>query len=305
MGSARPARARGLRRGAARSLRAAADTATWRLPMRRCPSGCGQSMLAPKIQGRILAGAGRARRRQRRSRSAAATAISRACLSLLGVRDTIDRYSSGTHRRRRKPISARCRARTWNSRRATRSTSRPWASSTSIAVTGSLPRLRCALRALVARSAAVCSPWSGIAPVMDAILVRRVDEAEWIRESLFETVVEPLINAAAAPRFRVLMMPQELTPREFLDRRAAGDGHDAARRTRGLGDAAGAGSPPRRAYSDGTDRRSARRARPQQETVVICRSGGRSPQVAQFSGSARVLRKSLISPAEFWPGPGI
>ena len=41
----------------------------------------------------------------------------------------------------------------------------------------------------------------GEAPVMDAILVRRVDTAEWIRESLFETVIEPLINATAAQRF--------------------------------------------------------------------------------------------------------
>ncbi len=41
----------------------------------------------------------------------------------------------------------------------------------------------------------------GEAPVMDAILVRRVDADEWIRESLFETVVEPLINAATAQKF--------------------------------------------------------------------------------------------------------
>jgi protein-L-isoaspartate(D-aspartate) O-methyltransferase len=36
---------------------------------------------------------------------------------------------------------------------------------------------------------------------MDAILVRRVDGNEWTRESLFETVVDPLINAVAAPKF--------------------------------------------------------------------------------------------------------
>ena len=41
----------------------------------------------------------------------------------------------------------------------------------------------------------------GSAPVMDAILVRRVDSSEWIRESLFETVIDPLINATAAQRF--------------------------------------------------------------------------------------------------------
>ena len=41
----------------------------------------------------------------------------------------------------------------------------------------------------------------GVAPVMDAVLVRRVDRTEWIRESLFETVIGPLLNAAAPPEF--------------------------------------------------------------------------------------------------------
>ena len=41
----------------------------------------------------------------------------------------------------------------------------------------------------------------GAAPVMDAVLVRRVDASEWIRESLFETVIDPLVNATAAPGF--------------------------------------------------------------------------------------------------------
>ncbi len=69
-----------------------------------------------------------------------------------------------------------------------------------IAVTGSLPvydaRFERALR-LGGRLFAVV----GSAPVMDAILVRRVDQTEWIRESLFETVIEPLINATAAQGF--------------------------------------------------------------------------------------------------------
>ena len=42
---------------------------------------------------------------------------------------------------------------------------------------------------------------TGVAPVMDAVLLRRVDESEWIRESLFETVIDPLINAAAPQGF--------------------------------------------------------------------------------------------------------
>ncbi len=41
----------------------------------------------------------------------------------------------------------------------------------------------------------------GDAPVMDAQLVRRVSVDQWVRESLFETVVEPLINAPQPPRF--------------------------------------------------------------------------------------------------------
>ena len=69
-----------------------------------------------------------------------------------------------------------------------------------VAVTGSLPvydtRLERSLR-VGGRMFAIV----GVAPVMDAILVRRVDGNEWIRESLLETVVEPLINATAAPKF--------------------------------------------------------------------------------------------------------
>jgi len=37
--------------------------------------------------------------------------------------------------------------------------------------------------------------------VMDAILVRRVDSNEWIRESLFETVIDPLANATPIQGF--------------------------------------------------------------------------------------------------------
>jgi protein-L-isoaspartate(D-aspartate) O-methyltransferase len=41
----------------------------------------------------------------------------------------------------------------------------------------------------------------GSAPVMDAQLVRRVSADQWVRESLFETVIEPLLNAPEPPRF--------------------------------------------------------------------------------------------------------
>jgi protein-L-isoaspartate(D-aspartate) O-methyltransferase len=69
-----------------------------------------------------------------------------------------------------------------------------------IALTGSLPvydsRFELALK-LGGRLFAVV----GIAPIMEAMLVRRVAAAQWVRNSLFETVVDPLLHAAAAPGF--------------------------------------------------------------------------------------------------------
>ena len=42
----------------------------------------------------------------------------------------------------------------------------------------------------------------GSAPVMEARLVIRTGENSWLTESLFETSIEPLEHATAAPRFR-------------------------------------------------------------------------------------------------------
>ena len=69
-----------------------------------------------------------------------------------------------------------------------------------IAVTGSLPmydeRFQRALQ-VGGRLFVVV----GQAPVMEAWQVTRVGEREWQRESLFETVIDPLINAPQLPRF--------------------------------------------------------------------------------------------------------
>jgi protein-L-isoaspartate(D-aspartate) O-methyltransferase len=69
-----------------------------------------------------------------------------------------------------------------------------------IAVTGSLPlydeRFQRALQ-VGGRLFVVV----GQAPVMEAWQVTRVGEREWQRESLFETGIEPLINAPQPPRF--------------------------------------------------------------------------------------------------------
>jgi len=69
-----------------------------------------------------------------------------------------------------------------------------------IAVTGSLPvydeRFQRALK-LGGRLFVVV----GTAPIMEAWKVTRLGEREWQRESLFETVVEPLVNAARVSQF--------------------------------------------------------------------------------------------------------
>jgi protein-L-isoaspartate(D-aspartate) O-methyltransferase len=69
-----------------------------------------------------------------------------------------------------------------------------------IALTGSLPvydeRFQRALR-IGGRLFVVV----GAAPVMEAWKIARVGEREWVRESLFETVIDPLVNAPRPPSF--------------------------------------------------------------------------------------------------------
>jgi protein-L-isoaspartate(D-aspartate) O-methyltransferase len=69
-----------------------------------------------------------------------------------------------------------------------------------IAVTGSLPvydeRFQRALKP-GGRLFIVVGP----APVMEAWKITRVGEREWLREGLFETVIDPLLNAARPPQY--------------------------------------------------------------------------------------------------------
>jgi protein-L-isoaspartate(D-aspartate) O-methyltransferase len=162
------------------------------------PIGLGQSMLAPKIQGRIL---------QALSVGAADAVLEvgsgngylAACLGLLGSStrsiDIHPQFTASAQANLRAVPLARVEFETRDAFAAA-----PLGEYDAIAVTGSLPvydaRFERSLR-LGGRLFAIV----GEAPVMDAILVRRVDDAEWIRESLFETVVDPLINATAAQRF--------------------------------------------------------------------------------------------------------
>lgn len=162
------------------------------------PIGFGQSMLAPVLQGRILQALGPLAS-DTALEVGTGTGYLTACLGLLvSATQSIDIRAEFT-------AAAAANLRAVPRARATLSTQDAFSGSALgdydvIAVTGSLPvydtRFEKALR-VGGRLFAVV----GVAPVMDAILVRRVDSSEWIRESLFETVIDPLTNATAAKAF--------------------------------------------------------------------------------------------------------
>jgi len=162
------------------------------------PIGLGQSMLAPKIQGRILQALSVAAG-DRVLEVGSGNGYLAACLSLLGSStrsiDIHPQFTAMATANLRAVARASVEFETRDAFAAA-----PLGEYDAIAVTGSLPvydaRFERSLR-VGGRLFAIV----GEAPVMDAILVRRVDTAEWIRESLFETVVEALINATAAQRF--------------------------------------------------------------------------------------------------------
>jgi protein-L-isoaspartate(D-aspartate) O-methyltransferase len=162
------------------------------------PIGFGQSMLAPKIQGRILQALSVAAG-DRVLEVGSGNGYLAACLSLLGSSTrSIDIHPQFTALATANLRAVARASVEFETRDAFASA--PLGEYDAIAVTGSLPvydaRFERSLR-VGGRLFAIV----GEAPVMDAILVRRVDTAEWIRESLFETVVEALINATAAQRF--------------------------------------------------------------------------------------------------------
>ena len=162
------------------------------------PIGFGQSMLAPLLQGRIL---------QSLAVNDADTVLEvgtgtgylTAAFGLLasGIHsiDIQVEFTAAATANLRSVPEARVKLETRDAFSAA-----PLGEYDVIAVTGSLPvydtRIEQALR-VGGRLFAVV----GVAPVMDAILVRRVDRTEWIRESLFETVIDPLLNAVAPQGF--------------------------------------------------------------------------------------------------------
>lgn len=162
------------------------------------PIGFGQSMLSPKLQGRILQALG-VGATDNVLEVGSGTGYLSACLSLLGCATHSIDIHAGLVDLARANLRALPSARVQFEIRDAFGAA-PLGEYDAVAVTGSLPiydpRFEKSLR-VGGRLFAIV----GAAPVMDAILVRRVDSDEWIRESLFETVVAPLINATAAQKF--------------------------------------------------------------------------------------------------------
>jgi protein-L-isoaspartate(D-aspartate) O-methyltransferase len=162
------------------------------------PIGFGQSMLAPKLQGRILQALA-VTAQDSVLEIGSGTGYLSACLALLASSaHSLDIHPELTQIAAANLSTVPAAHVNFETRDAC--SGAPLGEYDVIAVTGSLPiydtRFERALR-IGGRLFAVV----GTAPVMDAILVRRVDAAEWVRESLFETVIDPLVNAQPAPRF--------------------------------------------------------------------------------------------------------
>jgi protein-L-isoaspartate(D-aspartate) O-methyltransferase len=162
------------------------------------PIGCGQSMLPPKVQGRILQALA-VTEKESVLEVGTGSGYLATCLALLSSSTT----SIEIHPELTQAASVNARAvPAANVEFETKDafSAAPLGEYDVIALTGSMPlydsRFEQALR-IGGRLFAVI----GCAPVMDAVLVRRVDVTEWTRESLFETVIDPLINAPAARKF--------------------------------------------------------------------------------------------------------
>ncbi len=162
------------------------------------PIGHGEIMLAPKVHGRILQALS-IEPGDKVLEIGTGTGYLTACLSLLSRETASIEIHPDIAAQARLNLRAVAAAKpTVEVRDAFGGTA--LGSHDAIAVTGSLPvydpRFEQALT-IGGRLFVVV----GVAPVMEALLIRRVDGSEWVRETLFETVIPPLSGATAAQRF--------------------------------------------------------------------------------------------------------
>ncbi|HUY84744.1 MAG TPA: protein-L-isoaspartate O-methyltransferase [Steroidobacteraceae bacterium] len=164
------------------------------------PIGLGQTMLAPKMHGRILQ-ALELEPTDAVLEIGTGTGYLSACLARLAARTkSIDIHPSLVELARANlanfaPTPARVELEVRDAFSAD-----PLGEFDAIAVTGSMPRYDARFERSLAVGGRLFAV-VGSAPVMEAMRVRRFGPSEWVRETLFETVIEPLIGAPAAARF--------------------------------------------------------------------------------------------------------
>jgi protein-L-isoaspartate(D-aspartate) O-methyltransferase len=163
------------------------------------PIGCGQTMLPPNLQGRILQ-ALELTQGDRVLEIGTGTGYLTACLSLIAASVySIDIHADLTGEARSNLREALPASRIELHTRDAFGDA-PLGEYDAIALTGSLPVYDARFERALTLGGRLFSV-VGTAPVMSAVRVRRVDRTEWLRESLFETVIDPLQNAPAAPAF--------------------------------------------------------------------------------------------------------
>jgi protein-L-isoaspartate(D-aspartate) O-methyltransferase len=164
------------------------------------PLGHGQVMMAPKIEGRMLQALNPGPQ-DSVLEVGTGSGFMAACLARLGERvlsvEILAEFTKSAKARLAELGFANVEVETRDASRL------DWLSERFdvIAVTGSLPmldntfqeRLNIGGRLFVI---------VGEPPVMEALLLTRVDENQWTRESLFETALTPLINAARPNKFK-------------------------------------------------------------------------------------------------------
>ena len=162
------------------------------------PIGFGQNMLAPKMHGRILqilnVGTD-----DRVLEIGTGTGYLTACLCLLGAQTTsleiVPELSAAAAQNLRSVAGARAQLQVRDAFGP-----EPLGEYDVIAVTGSLPVDDRSFEKALAVGGRLFEV-VGTAPLMEARLVRRVDTDQWIRDCVFETVIDPLRNAPPAPEF--------------------------------------------------------------------------------------------------------
>ncbi len=162
------------------------------------PLGHGQSMLAPKVEGRILQALG-VQPEDRALEVGTGSGYFAACLGGLAKNVRSLEIFADLAEGARANLS-RCGVHNVTVEVFDSMTLAGEGDYDVIALTGSLPvyddRFERAL-AIGGRLFVV----TGQGPVMEAQRVTRTGPAEWLRESLFETVIDPLIHAPQPPKF--------------------------------------------------------------------------------------------------------